>query len=190
MSFVRFFVLAAGVCLATCSTQAASIVLHWTAPGDDARVGRASQYDLRYATSPINDANWNLATRVDGLTRPLPFGNREIFTVRGLLPSTTYFFAIKAADEQWNWSLLSNIAQRTTCAGCVGTTGNVNGSSDGRVDLADLSLLVAYLTTNTGIQVCFEKANVDGSLDGLITISDLSFLTAFLTAGTPLPQCP
>jgi len=190
MSFVRFFVLTTGVCLATCSIQAASIVLHWTAPGDDGRTGRASQYDLRYATVPITSANWNLATRVDGLARPLPYGNREIFTIRGLLTSTTYFFGIKAADEQWNWSPLSNIARRTTCAGCVSTTGNVNGSTDGRVDLVDLSTLVEYLTSNSGIQICFEEANVDGSPDGLITLSDLSFLTAFLTGGGVLPACP
>lgn len=190
MSSVRFFVLVFGMCLAACITQAASVVLHWTAPGDDGRTGRASQYDLRYATVPITDANWNLATRVNGLARPLPYGNKEIFTVRGLLLSTSYFFGIKAADELWNWSPLSNIAQRTTCAGCVGTTGNIDGSPDNRVDLADLSTLIAYLTSNTGVQICFEEANVDGSLDGLITLSDLSFLTAFLTGGGILPQCP
>lgn len=87
---------------------------------------------------------------------------------------------------------MSNVIQRTTCSGCVGETGNVNGSADNRVDLVDLSLLINYLTTgNTGIQICFEEANVDGSLDGLITISDLSHLITYLmTSGGSVPTCP
>lgn len=179
------------VCICSGSLQAASIVLKWTAPGDDGKSGRASQYDLRYSTLPMTSANWQTALRVDGLARPLPYGNKEIVTVRGLLPSTTYYFAIKAADELWNWSPMSNVIQRTTCAGCVGTTGNVNGSSDGRTDLLDLSLLVNYMTANnSGIQICFEEANVDASLDGLITISDLSLLVAYITGSRTLPDCP
>ena len=165
-------------------------MLHWTAPGDDGRIGRASQYDLRYSTSPITDANWSLAARVDGLSRPLPYGNREMVTVSGLLSSTDYYFAVKAADEQLNWSPMSNLFMRTTCGGCIGITGNINGSSDNRVDLVDLTLLVQYLTGNYGTQVCFEEANVDGSSDGLVTLTDLSLLTAYLTGITSLPNCP
>ncbi|PWB76146.1 hypothetical protein C3F09_00930 [candidate division GN15 bacterium] len=144
---------------------------------------------MRYSTSPITSTNWNTATRVGGLPTPLPYGNREAFTVSGLLPSTTYYFAIRAADEALNWSIISNIAQRTTCSGCVGTTGNVNGSADGRVDLIDLTTLIAYLTSG-GAQICNEAANVDASSDGVISLSDLSLLTAYLTAGVPLPSCP
>lgn len=189
MSFIRFF-FAVGVCLTAVSSQAASIVLHWTAPGDDGTFGRASQYDLRYSSVPITNANWSTATRVGGLPTPLPYGNREIFTVRLLAPSTTYYFGIKAADELGNWSPLSNIVARTTCAGCVGHTGNVDGSADGRVDLVDLTRLVAYLTANSGVQICFEAANCDASRDGTINLTDLAYLTAFLTQGATLPSCP
>ena len=190
MPAIRLFLAVTALCLCTGTLHAASIVLKWTAPGDDGPVGRASQYDLRYSTALITDANWQNATRVSGLARPLPYGNKEVVTIGGLLPSTTYFFAIKAADELLNWSPMSNVIQRTACAGCIGNTGNVNGSSDGRVDLIDLSLLITYLTSyNSGVQICFEEANVDGSLDGLITISDLSMLTAHLTDGIVLPQC-
>ena len=176
--------------LASSSIQAASIVLHWTAPGDDGRIGRASQYDLRYSTSVISDANWAQATKVTGLPAPLPAGNREWCIVRNLLPSTNYYFAIKAADERSNWSPLSNVIIRATCSGCIGTTGNVNFSADNRVDLLDLSFLVQFLTGNSGPQICFEEANIDGSPDGLITLIDLSRLTAYLTGSTALPKCP
>lgn len=173
------------------SSGAASVVLRWTAPGDNNYVGQASVYDLRYSTSAITDANWAQATIVGGLPLPKPYGNREIFSVTGLTPGTTYYFAIKAADSKWNWSPLSDIAVKTTCAGCVGNTGNVDGSPDGLVDIRDLSLMEAFLLgTGTGIQLCFEEANVDASPDGFITISDLSYLVAYLTSGRPLPKCP
>jgi hypothetical protein len=190
MPFVRLLVFAAGLGLIASSPQAASVVLHWTAPGDDGRVGRASQYDLRYATSPITDANWANSTRVSGLAKPLPYGNREQVTVQDLLPSTNYYFALKSADELSNWSPMSNVLQRATCGGCVGITGNVNGSTDNRVDLADLAILVQFLTSNQGTQLCVEEANVDASPDGLITLSDLSLLIAFLTSIVGLPACP
>lgn len=190
MPFFRLFVIAAGLSLIATSLQAASVVLHWTAPGDDGRVGRASQYDLRYATFPITDANWANAARVSGLAKPLPYGNRELITIQDLLPSTNYYFALKAADELSNWSPMSNVIMRATCGGCVGITGNINGSTDNRVDLIDLALLVQYLTGNQGTHICFEEANADASPDGLVTLSDLSLLTAFLTGTVGLPACP
>jgi len=88
--------------------------LSWTAPGDDGNIGTASEYDLRYSTSPITEANWDLATRVTGEPKPSEAGSDETFYVRGLSSGTTYYFALKAADEVPNWSSLSNVASRTT----------------------------------------------------------------------------
>ena len=91
-----------------------SITLHWTAPGDDGDIGIATVYDIRYATSPISDANWNSAVQVSGEPVPSAAGSDESFTIDGLAPSTTYYFAIKAADEIPNWSTLSNVVAKTT----------------------------------------------------------------------------
>lgn len=93
---------------------AASITLNWTAPGDDGSVGTASQYDIRYSTSTITDANWATATQVTGEPAPKAAGLGETFTVTGLASSTKYYFAIKTADEASNWSPISNIASATT----------------------------------------------------------------------------
>ena len=41
-------------------------------------------------------------------------GPPEEFEVTGLEPNTTYYFAIKAADEIPNWSGISNVAIQTT----------------------------------------------------------------------------
>jgi hypothetical protein len=83
--------------------------LTWTAPGDDAASGTASQYDIRYSTATISSANWNSATQVSGEPSPKATGNSESFLVSGLQSGTTYYFAIKAADEVPNWSELSNV---------------------------------------------------------------------------------
>ena len=91
-----------------------SITLTWTAPGDDENTGTASQYDIRYFTSEITGANWDLATQCTGELAPQAAGTSETFTVNGLSFDTTYFFAIKTADEIPNWSDISNSPGETT----------------------------------------------------------------------------
>ena len=91
-----------------------SITLTWTAPGDDGNVGAASEYDIRYLTSPITEANWNRAAQCEGEPKPKVAGSSESFTITGLYPDNTYCFAVRTADEVPNWSGLSNIATGTT----------------------------------------------------------------------------
>jgi chitodextrinase len=93
-----------------------SVRLTWTAVGDDSLTGRASQYDLRYSTSAITAANFASATQATGLPAPAASGTTEHFTVTGLQPGTTYWFAIKAADDAGNWSLISNVISAATSA--------------------------------------------------------------------------
>lgn len=94
--------------------DAASVTLRWTAPGDDGTVGTAAQYDVRYSTSNITNANWNNATQATGETAPKIAGSAEAFTLSNLAANTTYYFAIKSADEATNWSTLSNVVSITT----------------------------------------------------------------------------
>lgn len=87
-----------------------SLELTWTAPGDDDRVGRAHDYELRVSTVPITPANFDAATLVRGVPAPSHAGTRERFRVHELDPGTTYYFALKTRDEAGNWSGLSNVA--------------------------------------------------------------------------------
>ncbi|HEQ98412.1 MAG TPA: T9SS type A sorting domain-containing protein [candidate division Zixibacteria bacterium] len=96
------------------SQEVTTITLNWTAPGDDGEIGTAATYDIRYSTSPINAINWVSAVQVQNEPAPSPAGTVESFTVTGLNPNTTYYFAIKTADEAGNWSGLSNIAVAVT----------------------------------------------------------------------------
>ena len=47
---------------------------------------------------------------------PRPAGGAEAFTVTGLSPGTTYYFAIKAFDEAGNAAAISNVPSRATMA--------------------------------------------------------------------------
>jgi hypothetical protein len=122
---------------------------------------------------------------------PKQVGERERIELSGFTPSTTYYFALRTADEKNNWSSVSNNAMKQVCAGCVGETGNVNGSADGRIDLSDLALLISFLLgSSTGSVFCVDEANVNASADGKVDLSDLAYLMNFMYGGAPPPPCP
>lgn len=92
-----------------------SVTLTWTTPGDDSLSGTASQFDIRYSTSPITIANFTSATRwTSGVPAPAASGSRQSVVVSGLQPTTTYYFAMKSGDEVPNWANVSNIVSKTT----------------------------------------------------------------------------
>jgi hypothetical protein len=88
-----------------------SVVLNWTAPGDDGSVGTAASYEIRMANSPITSSTWSSASVVPGAPAPQPAGTRQRAVVRGLSRGTTYYFALKATDEASNQSALSNVVR-------------------------------------------------------------------------------
>jgi len=100
-----------GLAPVVANAQAAvdTVILVWTATGDDGNVGTATAYEMRYASFAINDANWPTATLVNGLPAPTPSGTRQQLVVRGLTRGQTYWFGIKAVDDNSNWSGLSNV---------------------------------------------------------------------------------
>jgi hypothetical protein len=91
------------------------ITLTWTASGDDDHTGNAYAYDLRVSDTPItNDDEFNAATQVSGLPVPQPPGTTEFFEVENLQSNSTYYFAIKAKDDQANSSPFSNGIEAST----------------------------------------------------------------------------
>lgn len=147
-----------------------SVPLAWTAPGDDSLSGTAAQYDLRWSTSPINASNFTSATRVTGVSAPSPAGTIEHFTVTGLTPNTTYWFAIKTADERPNWSGISNLVQHTTSA--------VAGDT-----LRPAALAIASGATTANSVTVTWAAVGDDSLAGTATAYDARWSTTAITEG-------
>ena len=85
------------------------VMLHWTAPGDDGLLGRATRYDVRYSSLVITSANFGLATAVAGLPAPSMPGSQDSASVLGLTAGVRYYFSIKTGDDADNWSGISNI---------------------------------------------------------------------------------
>lgn len=140
-----------------------SVTLTWTAPGDDGSSGTASQYDIRYAASPITDLTWNSAIQVSGEPVPQPGGSVESFTVEGLEAGTQYYFAIRAADEVPNWSVLSNVVVFTT-----------DPETDPPSDIVNL---VSIGSTSTSVTLNWTAPGDDGTV-GSATTYDLRYATS------------
>lgn len=84
-----------------------SVTLAFTATGDDGASGTAYLYDVRYSTSPINTGNFAQATVAGQEPSPKIAGSAESFAVTGLRPGTTYYFAMRTADEVGNYSAIA-----------------------------------------------------------------------------------
>lgn len=82
--------------------------LNWTSTSDN--LGTPYLYDVRYSTSPITEENWSDATPAAGEPEPSEAGTVEQFYVPQLNFSQQYYFGLKVADRQYNYSGLSNIA--------------------------------------------------------------------------------
>ena len=174
--------------LATSGATTNSITLTWTAPGDDDNQGTASQYDIRYLQgAAITDANWASATQCAGEPSPKVAGSNETFTVGGLAAGTTYFFAIKTADEVLNWSAISNSPS--------GTTTTITEDSTPPAKITNLA--TSEPTTNS-ITLTWTAPGDDGNqgtasqydiryLEGA-TITDANWASATPCAGQPSPQ--
>jgi thermitase len=91
-------------------TAIGSINLEWTAPGDDGTTGKATSYWVRYSTSEIlTETDWASATAITtGIPTPQVYGTSESLTVTGLTPGATYYFAVRAQDEEPNLGNISN----------------------------------------------------------------------------------
>ena len=94
------------------TSRAASVTLHWSAPGDDSLTGRVARYDLRYSPDVLTPGNFSLAIPVVNLPVPGPPGFVESARIDALTNGQAYCFAIKSADDAGNWSVMSRVIWR------------------------------------------------------------------------------
>ncbi len=86
-----------------------SVVLTWTAPGDDGAQGRASFYDLRYTTDEDALADWSEQCSIASDKTPALSGETEEIVITGLEPWEQNYFGLRTADEDSNWANTSNV---------------------------------------------------------------------------------
>jgi len=135
----------------------------WTAVGDDSLTGTALAYDLRRSTDPINtDRDWMDAVRVSGLSNPKAAGEPESTTAGGLVPATTYSFAIVTYDDSGNPSGRSNLAD--------GATGRA-------IPPAQITTLTVLSKTSDSITLGWTAVG-DDSLAGTASSYDLRYAIA------------
>jgi len=81
--------------------------LQWTAPGDDGINGDivSGAFEIRYSTDAAL-TSYQLIT----VSTSCGAGEASYYTVTDLTGDTSYYFAIRVADERGNWSELSNTA--------------------------------------------------------------------------------
>ena len=91
-----------------------TLTLQWTASGDDAGIGTAHHYDIRYAQHAINESNWSSATSINNAPTPSEPGQQQTCTISNLNYNTLYYIAIKVVDDASNISNLSNVVSDST----------------------------------------------------------------------------
>ncbi len=100
--------------LAASHVEARSLLLTWTASGDDGRTGRAALVDVRYARAPVTAANFTGGIALVPAPVPQPGGSPQSYVITQLQPGTRYWFALRSCDEKGNWSRLSNVVMVQT----------------------------------------------------------------------------
>jgi subtilisin family serine protease len=95
------------------------IALGFIDQGDDGASGQARAYDFRYSTSNItNESQFNSASHVPMyLGPPDETTTPHCITVTGLAGCTTYYFALKLEDGEFNYSTFTTAHGTTACSG-------------------------------------------------------------------------
>jgi len=76
-----------------------SVTVSWTDAGDDSLTGTATATEIRWATSPITEADWATAHVVSGVPTPGAPGTPHQLTIGGLDRSRDLWFAARARDD-------------------------------------------------------------------------------------------
>jgi len=95
------------------------VTLRFTASGDDGLAGRASTYDIRYATPSLDLAHLEDAPSFANHVLPGASGTVETIEVTGLAAATPYQFVVRARDEWESAGPASPVVAATTLAAPV-----------------------------------------------------------------------
>ncbi|MBN1327082.1 MAG: hypothetical protein JW996_03945, partial [Candidatus Cloacimonetes bacterium] len=96
------------------SMSSNTMLLTWTAVGDDNMDGTAAEYLIKISDQEITAENWVELDEYPNEILPQPSGSAENFLVSDLDAETGYYAAIKVSDEVQNLSQISNIVYDVT----------------------------------------------------------------------------
>jgi ferredoxin len=165
-----------------------SVLLRWTATGDDGMEGVATFYDIRYHSQEITEENWNVCLQLNYTETPNYAGSQETYLVNNLNAGETYFFAIKVFDDNNNASDLSNNATATI------PSDNIPPAS-----ITDLQIITGNAVNLSTIGIQWSAVGDDG-MEGMAAHYEIRYSTSALTESNwnnaqlvvnpPAPQNP
>lgn len=106
-----------------------AVTLSWITPS----VTNLAEFDVRRSESVINDANFNLATRIANAPSPSS-GQAQTLQATGLQSLKTYYFAIKVFNICGQASPIATVSATTTGGGGDGNGGGGGGGGGGAYD--------------------------------------------------------
>lgn len=86
-----------------------SAYLIWTTPEDNGLNGRPFSYWFRFSSEPINEILWNQYQLIEYNQTVKSAGEQDTLKLSNLGNDSTYYIAVKSADDFDNLSLISNI---------------------------------------------------------------------------------
>ncbi|MCR9142927.1 MAG: fibronectin type III [bacterium] len=133
-------------------TGSGTVQLRWTAPGNDGPFGRAAIYDIRRSTGAITDnASCAAAPFAGATTTPKTAGLPEILTLGGHAPATTYYYCVRAADFEGNFSVWNaTVSASTPAAPDTTPPANIAGAT-------------ASATSSSAVQLAWTAVGDDGN---------------------------
>jgi len=167
-----------------------SLRVGWVAPDEDGEfgIGRpATSYDLRISNAPLTETNFLDATAVTPMPTPETPRTTQVKIVNGLTPTTTYYLALRSADEAGNWSPISNNVQVTT----TGLTDVTPPATTTNLAIAD-TLATSFLLTWTapGDDGLIGQATTYEIRYSLNPITSGNFSSAAIAPNPPFPASP
>lgn len=144
-----------------------SVILNWTAPGDDNDEGTAQGYAIKYWHEAINNTNWQTANIFETSLNPQSAGMLEELSITGIDIGQNQYFAIRAFDEENNLGDTSNNAQAVI-------TGDITAP-------ADISDLIVSNTSINSMQLNWTAVG-DNGLEGTATSYQIKVFESEITS--------
>jgi len=144
-----------------------TIILSWTATGNDGIYGLAKAYELKVSDTPITSENFDSLESYPQDWEPLDSGQKEMHQIDLDWYSGTWYFAIKVLDGVPQYGAISNILQVNT---------DVNSAFDENFDFGEIDIgatSTAYITFSQDPDGLVDLVISDMQLTGS---SDFSFV--------------
>jgi len=163
-----------------------TILINWTAVGDDGLEGTAQSYIIKINTEEITIENWDDLPAYEQSVIPQESGALESFVIAGLESSTNYYAAIKVLDEVQNISSLSNVINAYTSE--IPDTIPPAAIDDLQAESSEIEIILSWTSTGDdgleGIAFAYEiKVH-----DELITEDNWEIADLLPNPPTPLPS--